>query len=56
MNTENMMESEIVGTFDNEKINVLMRVGRIEMNLFNMNKLRYVHANNPKLINTLAWS
>ena len=56
MNIGNVMESGIIVAFDNERNNVLMRVDRIETNVVSMNKVRYVHANNPTLINTLACS
>ena len=54
MNIENVMELGIVVAFENEKNNVLMMVGRIEMNIVSMNKVRYVYDNNPTLINTLV--
>ena len=54
MNIENGMESGIVVAFENERNNVLMRVGHIEIIIVSMNKVRYVHTNNPTLINTLT--
>ena len=56
MTIENMMESEIVVAFDNEKNHVLTRVGRIETNVVSINKVRYVHPNNPTLIKILTCS
>ena len=56
MNIENVMESVIVVTFENETNNMLMRVGRIDMNSFSIIKVWYVHPNNPTFINTLACS
>ena len=56
MSIENVMESGIVVAFENEMNNVLMRVGCIEMNIFSINEVHYVHASNPTLMNTLACS
>ena len=56
MNIENVMESGFFVAFENERNNVLVRIGRIEMNIVSMNKVRYVRANNSALINTLACS
>ena len=53
MTIENVMESGIVVAFENERSNVLMRVGHIGIHIVSMNKFRYVHATNPILINTL---
>ena len=52
MNIENVLESGIVVTFENERNNVLMRVGCIDTDIASMNKVRYVHPNNPTLIVT----
>ena len=56
MNIENVMESGIVVAFTNIRNHMIMRVGRIETNIVSMNKVRYVHPNNPTLINTLFCS
>ena len=56
MNIENVMESGIVANFANVRDQVVLRVGCIEMIIVSMNKVRYVHPNNPTLINTLTCS
>ena len=56
MNIKNVMESGIIVAFENVKNHVIMRVGCIETNIVSMNKVRYVHPNNPTRINTLTCS
>ena len=56
MSIGNVMESGFVVVFENGRNHALMRLGRIEMNIFSVNKFRYVHSNNSTLINTLSYS
>ena len=56
MHIETVMESGFFVAFENERNNVLMRVSSIQMNIMSMNKVRYVHPNNPTLINICACS
>ena len=56
MNIDNFIEQGIDVAFENKSNNLLMKVGCIEMNIVSISKVRYVHSNNPTLINTLACS
>ena len=56
MNIDNVMESVIVVVFENVRNQVIMRFGCIERIIVSMNKVLYVHTNNPTLINSLACS